>query len=259
MKLSSGKRIGQSGGELAAAALFSFFLHAILLAAAFFFVQVSPKKSVPLFYEVKLVGPQGPTEIPQATPESHPAPVQKAKALPKAKKAAPKEKRASPKTPKATLKAKAGKSPMPEMVKPAQKPVPSASVLSQEMPAATTPPPAGGKAGGQEESTAKSEGVAVSTSQQGFKDAWYLNLVRDKISQNWRPPPDAPDARARVIFSINRSGWIGEVNLDGEHSAGTFGFKQAAIRAVRASNPFPRLPDEFSKQTLEFSVDLMAE
>ena len=62
-----------------------------------------------------------------------------------------------------------------------------------------------------------------------------------------------------MIFSINRSGWVGEVNLDSEHSTGTFGFKQAAIRAIRAANPFPRLPEEFSKQTLEFSVDLMAE
>ena len=34
-------------------------------------------------------------------------------------------------------------------------------------------------------------------------------------------------------------------------------FQQAAVRAIRSSNPFPPLPDEFAKQSLEFSVDLM--
>jgi outer membrane biosynthesis protein TonB len=47
------------------------------------------------------------------------------------------------------------------------------------------------------------------------------------------------------------------VNLDTKNSSGTFGFQQAAVRAIRSSNPFPPLPEEFAKQSLEFSVDLM--
>lgn len=245
MKLFSGKRIGQSGGELAQAALFSFMLHAIFLAAALFYLQTNLKKYTPPFYEVKLVGqPSGSRELPKTPPvASQPAaPKQKTKAA--LKKAAPK-----------TLKATAKKSAMPELARPPLKPVPEKPEETGQSPAAAREtPPAGSAAPG-----VKGENVAVTTPQQDFKFGWYLAAVRDKIGQNWRPPPDAKDAKARVAFSINRSGWVGDANLDAEHSTGTFGFKQAAIRAIRASNPFPPLPEEFSKQTLEFSVDLMAE
>ena len=98
----------------------------------------------------------------------------------------------------------------------------------------------------------------MAAQQSDFKFGYYLERVRSKIGQNWNPPPDAPEARVRVIFSVNRSGWIGEVRLDEKESTATFQFRQAAIRAIHASNPFPQLPEEFSKQKLDFSVDLTA-
>ena len=250
MKLSSGKRIGQSGGELTTAAVFSFFLHIIIFAAVFFYLHATPKY-VPPIYQVKLVGlPSEPAKFPQAPPEANqPAPPkQKAKAAPKEKKAAPK-----------AFKAETKKSAMPELARLPQKPALSKSARPeeplQEQPAAS----AGGTPAGTTVPGAKGESVGMPTTQQDFKFGYYLALVRGQISQHWRPPPDAPDAKARVVFSVNRSGWVGDVNLDAEHSSGTFGFKQAAIRAIRSSNPFPPLPEEFSKQTLEFSVDLMVE
>ena len=247
MKLSSGKRIGQSGRELKAAAIFSFFLHGIILAAALLYLYATPKTHLPPSYNVKLVGlPAEPAQLPQASQgASQPAPPKQ-----KTAKAAPKVKEAAPKT----FKAQAKKGAMPELAKPKQKP----AEIAREQP----PQPAGGTPSGATRAGVagvKGENVAVTTPQQDFKFGWNLNQVRDKISQNWRPPPDAPDAKARIIFAVNRSGWVGDVNLDAEHSNGTFGFKQAAIRAIRSSNPFPPLPEEFSKQTLEFSVDLMAE
>ena len=251
MKLFSGKRIGQSGGELAEAAVFSLILHAIFFAAALLYLQAIPKKYTPPFYEVKLVGqPTESPEIPIAPlVASQPAPPkQEVKTAPK--KAAPKEKKAAPKT----LKAPAKKGAMPELARPLQKPVPAEPAESPQPSTAARETP-GGTAG----PAVKGESVAVTTPQQDFPFGWYLAVVREKIGQNWRPPPDAKDARARVTFSINRSGWVGDTNLDTEHSSGTFGFKQAAIRAIRSSNPFPPLPEEFSKQTLEFSVDLMTE
>ena len=251
MKLSSGKRIGQSGRELTAAAFFSFFLHGIILATALLYLHATPKMHLPPFYDVKLVGPpaepaerlQAPSGTSQPTP-----PKQKAKAAPKEKKAAPE-----------TFKATAKKGAMPELAKPLKKPVPAESVKPEEPLKERPTVPAAGTSSGTAGPGVKGESVAVTTSQQDFKFGWYLAVVRDKIGQNWRPPPDAKDAKARVTFSINRSGWVGETNLDTEHSSGTFGFKQAAIRAIRSSNPFPPLPEEFSKQTLEFSVDLMTE
>jgi outer membrane biosynthesis protein TonB len=142
---------------------------------------------------------------------------------------------------------------MPELVKPQQKP----AEMAREQP----PQPAGGTPSGAAGSGVKGENVEVTTPQQNFKDAWYLLLVRDKIGQNWRPPPDAKDAKVRVIFTINRSGWTSpsDVNIDEKNSTGTYGFKLAAVRAILSSKPFPQLPDDFPKQTLELSVDLMAE
>jgi outer membrane biosynthesis protein TonB len=138
-------------------------------------------------------------------------------------------------------------------------PKPKSAIPEQETPSEQSQtPPTGRSAGETAAPGVKTDGVAVATSQQDFKFGWYLDRVRAKIGQHWSPPPDAADAKARVIFSVNRSGWVGDVNLVADQSIATFTFKQAAIRAIRASNPFPPLPEEFSRQTLEFTVDLMA-
>ncbi len=248
MKLFTGKRVGQSGRELTEAVFFSFFLHLlVLLAAVFLYLNVTPRTYVPPFYEVKLVGLLAePSALPQ-TPSGGAAP-----ALPKqeAKRAALKGKKAAHKERKAPAK----KGALPELAGRKQKTIIPEETKPAETPQQSTSAPAGEAAPG-----GKGETVAVSTPQQDFKFGWYLAAVRDKIGQNWRPPPDAKDAKARVVFSINRSGWVGDVNLDAENSLGTFGFKQAAIRAIRSSNPFPPLPEDFSKQSLLFSVDLMEE
>jgi hypothetical protein len=86
-----------------------------------------------------------------------------------------------------------------------------------------------------------------------------ISEERAEIKQNWNPPPDSKDAKARVIFKINRSGWVITVRLDDDHSYGSFTFKQAAYRAISASNPFPSLPEEFFQPSLEFTVDLIPE
>lgn len=243
MKLLSGKRIGQSGYELALAVFFSFFLHAAIIAAALFlYMAASPKVYVPPLYNVKLVGLPAETTPPtvqQTAPLPPPTPKEERKAEPK------KAKKAASKTARTTAK----KAAMPEFSQQKQK--------KKLKPEETKPSEA---AEGQlQKSTAKTENVAVTTPQEEFKYSWYLTQVRDKIGQNWRPPPDAKDAKARVIFAINRSGWVLNVNIDADHSNGATMFMQAAIRAIQSSNPFPPLPEEFGKQSLEFSVDLMAE
>jgi outer membrane biosynthesis protein TonB len=241
MKLLSGKRIGQSGYELLIAVFFSFFIHAAIVAAALFIYSVaSPRVSVPPFYNVKLVGLPAdiaPTPVRQTATLPPPTPREERKAEPK-------------KTIKTTLKVAsttAKKSAMPEISNQKQKP--KTEVIKPSEPAEAQ----------SQKSAAKTEGVSLPTTQEEFKYLWYLNSVKDKIGQNWRPPPDAKDAMARVIFSINRSGWVLGVDIDRDHSNGSTIFIQAAIRAIQSSNPFPPLPEEFGKQSLEFSVDLMAE
>jgi TonB family protein len=149
---------------------------------------------------------------------------------------------------------------MPELTQPKQRPRKEVETKAEEIVKEQPSGPIGGPSasgGGTTSSVGIASGVTVATAQPDFKYQYYINSVREKIGQNWRPPPDVKDAKARVIFTVNRSGWVGVVNLDTKNSSGTFGFQQAAVRAIRSSNPFPPLPEEFAKQSLEFSVDLM--
>jgi TonB family protein len=156
--------------------------------------------------------------------------------------------------PQRVAKTAPAKGAMPELAQPKQRPIKEEEAkpeeIVKEQPAGPVVEPAVSGGGA-------ASGVSVATAQPDFKFQYYISIVRDRIGQHWRPPPDVKDAKARVIFKINRSGWVVEVNLDAAHSNGTFGFQQAAVRAIRSSHPFPPLPEEFAKQSLEFSVDLM--
>jgi TonB family protein len=260
MRLFSGKRTEQAGHEFAIAVVFSFLLHVLVALAAFFLTMMAtPKTRVPPFYQVKLVG--RPADLSQASPAGEAAPAAPAKeAMPKteqspqkAQKAAPKPKKTAPAPQKALPK----KGVMSELH---QKPKPAASAPSKPQ-IAPTEPPAGpsasevapAKSGGKAAGVAA--GVAVGTTSQEFKFPPYLVIVRDKIEQNWNPPPSAKAMKVNVLFKILRSGRVGDTNL--EKSSGNFYFDQAAMRAILLSSPFPPLPEGFYKEYEVFSVDLM--
>jgi TonB family protein len=227
----AGKKIGQSGNELILAVFFSFFLHAALVAIALFlYMAVTPKINVPPFYQVKLVG------LPAESPPVPAEETQKAESKPQqlAKKTAPKPTKAVP--PKAA---------MPELLQ--QKPKPSKPETAQEEqePVSSAPVKAGGK----------SEGVAVSAGSEDFKFPPYLAIIRDKIERHWNPPPGTVQgAKAKIQFTVLRSGRVGEVKL--QDSSGNFYFDQAAMRAILQSSPFPAMPEEFYKDYALFSVDM---
>jgi protein TonB len=240
MKLLTGKRIGQSGGELSRAILFSFISHVIFFfTVLFLIVQGSPRFVVPPSYRVKLVDlPPSAANLPPTMSEqaAHaPAPVVKPQAMPKAK-AAPARAGARPAP---SLPTAVRKDAMPELdTKPAKKAVEEAEPAQ--------PSAAAGM---------KQESVAVASTTQEFQFPPYLLIVRDKVERNWNPPPGAKGAKVKVTFRILRSGRVGEANL--QESSGSFYFDQAAMRAILASSPFPPLPEGFFKDYETFSVDLM--
>lgn len=232
-----GKRIGQSGHELALAVLFSFFLHTLLIVGSFIvYWAVVPKMFVPPAYRVKLVGlpsdlspaPHG--EAPKEAPKT-----EKPKTAQKAKQTL--HKQASP-----ALK----KGAMPELDQRKRKPE-QVDEAEEEQPAPTEA----------SKSTAKSEGVAVSPSAEEFKFPSYLATIRQNIERNWNPPPGAKGIKAKVQFTILRSGWVVKNDLKLAASSGNFYFDQAAMRAILQSSPFPQMPEEYPKQSLELTVDLM--
>jgi len=248
MRLFSGKRLGQSGHELVLAILFSFLLHAIVVTASLyvFYLVAVPHTFIPPYYQVKLVGQ--PADLPQAPQgEAPPAPPKKEeppKAKPKAKKAAPKpRKTAAPK-----------KSALPDLSHAKQKPAQQEQESATNAPSAVPPAPTGPDAG-PAKPAGKAEGVAVGSTSREFKFPPYLVIIREKIEQNWNPPPGGRDMKVKVLFRILRSGRVAEPKL--EQSSGNFYFDQAAVRSILLSNPFPPLPEGFYKEYEVFSVDLM--
>lgn len=240
MKLLTGKRIGQSGGELAAAVLFSFIIHIIVFVAAIFLVvQGAPRVLVPPSYRVKLVDLPSdianlpPTMSEQAAQPS--APVVQPQVKQRTKAPVKVAGKPAPHRPSA-----AGKNALPELdtKKPATKAV--------EETAPVQPPVAAGK---------KQESVAVASTTSEFQFPPYLAIVRDKVERYWNPPPGVKGARVKVMFRVLRTGRVGEAKL--MESSGNFYFDQAAMRAILASSPFPPLPEGFFKEYETFSVDLM--
>jgi len=228
-----GQKIGQSGFELIQAVFFSFFLHAaLIIAALFLYTATGSKIHVPPFYDVKLVSlpaelsPEPPRETP---PAPQPEPI-KEKPQEKTKKAQPKT------VPK--------KSAMPEYEQKKQKP----SQQAEDKPVEAAKPAA--------KPAGRTEGVAVSTATgEDFKFPPYLALVRDKIEQNWNPPPGAQGTKSKVQFTVLRSGRVGEAKLI--ESSGNFYFDQAAVRAILMASPLPPMPEGFYRDSAVFTVDLM--
>jgi TonB family protein len=252
MMLPSGKRFGQSDYELALAVFFSFFLHAaIVFVALFVHFSVFPKAVIPPAYQVKLVGlPEEPVSAPAAPPKNEPVaapapPIPKKEVMPAAEKPSRTPKKTSPK-----------RAAMPELGHLTKKPAHTERTNTDEAVPQRSPAVPAASAKGAQAAGGISEGVAV-TPQQDFKYQYYLNNVSQIISQNWSPPPDSKDAMARVIFTINRAGRVISIELDDEHSNGSEAFKLAARRAIQSSDPFPHLPDDFYKPSIEFSVDLI--
>ena len=246
MRVFSERKISQSGTKLALAVFFSFLLHVLLFAASILMLRVvTPRTYIPPSYQVKLVGQ--PSDLtPESQAQASAAPKQEEK--PKREPVSQKAKKAISKQSKAALK----KGAMPELVQKQKKAGP-------EPPQQVTPPePAAGPAvpeQGPAKSGGTSEGVAVGTTSSEFKFPPYLAIVREKIEQNWNPPPSSKNVTAKVLFKILRSGRVDDPKL--EKSSGQFYFDQAAIRAILLSNPFPPLPEGFYKEYEVFSVDLM--
>jgi outer membrane biosynthesis protein TonB len=108
------------------------------------------------------------------------------------------------------------------------------------------------KAAPGEKGDAKAKGPSlpegVQTDQ--YVDSEYLVTIVRIIHSNWRfPSVTNPNIRAVVFFEIGRDGRILR-GIRVEKRSGHLGFDKSAFDAIMASNPFPRLPDNFSGEKL---------
>jgi TonB family protein len=86
----------------------------------------------------------------------------------------------------------------------------------------------------------------------GSQYGWYVQSVRDRISQNWLlsliDPSILQARRVYVEFDIEREGTV--TGLHVTQSSGYPEIDRSAERAVLASNPFPGLPQTYHGNTV---------
>lgn len=92
-----------------------------------------------------------------------------------------------------------------------------------------------------------------------FNFNYYLELLRDKIQKNWKPPTGMPAGgefiTATVRFRVRRDGMI--IGAGVEESSGLAFFDQSALRAVLNSNPAPPLPRAYDEDRLGVHVSFV--
>lgn len=93
----------------------------------------------------------------------------------------------------------------------------------------------------------------------GSRYAWYVNVVRRKVSENWLKyevdPTITSAERVYITFDILRSGEPTNIRL--EHSSGIPSLDQSALRALERIDTFGPLPPDYQggRVSVEFWFD----
>jgi len=88
-----------------------------------------------------------------------------------------------------------------------------------------------------------------------FKYHWYLNSVQQKLERNWNPPTENREVKVVVSFTIHHDGTISEPVIG--RSSGNSTIDNLAVRAVKLSAPFGKLPPGFAGDRLELNCTLI--
>lgn len=93
----------------------------------------------------------------------------------------------------------------------------------------------------------------------GSRYGWYVNVVRQKVSENWLKyevdPSISTARRVYITFDISRAGEPGNVRV--EQSSGIPSLDISAVRAIQRIDTFGPLPPDYSgsKVSVEFWFD----
>ncbi len=90
----------------------------------------------------------------------------------------------------------------------------------------------------------------VRVDDEDFRFAYYLEIIKERVSFNWSPPPvsGGQNVMCTVYFKIMRDGGISSVKVEQVSSFDLF--DRAAMRAVNLSGPLPPLPASFDGRWL---------
>jgi len=107
--------------------------------------------------------------------------------------------------------------------------------------------------GGKGDAGAKGPGIPEGVQTDQYVASEYLVAIIRLIRTNWRfPNLNDPNIRTVVFFEIGRDGKMSRIRV--EKRSGHLRFDKSAYDAILASNPFPRLPDNFSGEKLGIHI-----
>jgi len=95
-------------------------------------------------------------------------------------------------------------------------------------------------------------GYGGSSGLANFPYVYYLQIITDRVSANWFTslvdPGVSGNFQTVIFFRINRNGQVSELKV--EESSGLTPLDLSALRAVKASSPFPPLPRDYEDSYL---------
>lgn len=100
---------------------------------------------------------------------------------------------------------------------------------------------------------ASTSAATIGVEDPNFTYGYYLDLVVQRISENWRAPRVGDDTRdAIVYFKIQRDGTVSELRI--RESSRSTDFDRRAMSAVEVSVPLPPLPKGYDKDFLGINM-----
>ena len=85
----------------------------------------------------------------------------------------------------------------------------------------------------------------------------YAKAVKEKIAQQWKYPPEARrnlmEGKLFLVFSLSRNGQVERITI--VNSSGFPILDEEAVRAVRASAPYPAFPDHIAVGRLNIEAN----
>ncbi|OGS44392.1 MAG: hypothetical protein A2539_02040 [Elusimicrobia bacterium RIFOXYD2_FULL_34_15] len=141
-----------------------------------------------------------------------------------------------------------------ETIKPgdivAGKPLISKKKLKEKINGKTSTGTNTGDSSGSTAGTGLGSGTGIGVDAGNFPYIGYINILRNKVAQNWDPQAYSSGSLKKVLvyFKINKNGKV--ENLIIKESAGISYIDRSAIRAITNSSPFPPLPVGFPDNSL---------
>lgn len=107
--------------------------------------------------------------------------------------------------------------------------------------------------------TTKATSSAVKTTDlkaKNFPFKWYLDIVQHKVKTNWQEPGKAPGLAntitTTVSFTINKTGGVSNIKI---HKPSSFpALDNSALKGVQNAKPFPPLPENYKKDSLDIII-----